>query len=37
MSLCEGLVVLLVDGLSGSNPQEIQSVEPEFIKYTGSD
>ena len=33
--LTKGLVTLLVDGLSGYAPADIQGVSPEFIKFAG--
>lgn len=33
--LTKGLVTLLVDGLSGCTPAEMQSVQPDFIQYCG--
>ncbi|MGG6270136.1 SufE family protein [Leptolyngbya sp. AN03gr2] len=35
--LVKGLVALLVEGLSGSTPQEVIDLSPDFIKATGLD
>jgi cysteine desulfuration protein SufE len=35
--ITKGLVALLIKGLNGLSPQEIQQVTPDFIKLTGLD
>lgn len=33
--LVKGLVALLIEGINGLTPQEIEQITPDFIQYTG--